>query len=34
MCASVTVPPDSVPTTQSKEREVGTIVQWPQARAC
>ena len=34
MRASVSVPTDSVPTTQSPKREVGTIMQWPQARAC
>ena len=34
LCASVCVPIDSVPTTQSLKRVVGTIVLWPQARAC
>ena len=33
MWASVSVPTDSVPTTQSPKREVGTIALWPQARA-
>ena len=32
-CASVKVPVDSMPTTQSPKREVGTIALWPQARA-
>ena len=32
--ASVRVPTDSVPTTQSPKRRVGTIAIWPQARAC
>ena len=31
--ASVSVPTDSVPTTQSPKREVGTIALWPQAGA-
>ena len=34
MWASVSVPTDSVPTTQSLKRKVGTIMLWPQARAC
>ena len=32
--ASVSVPTDSVPTTQSPKREVGTIALWPQAMVC
>ena len=34
MWASVKVPTDSMPTTQSPKRKVGTIALWPQARAC
>ena len=34
MWASARVPTDSVPTTQSPKREVGTITLWPQARVC
>ena len=34
MWASVRVPTDNMPTTQSPKREVGTIVLWPQAKAC
>ena len=32
--ASVSVPTDSVPTTQSLKREVWSIALWPQARVC
>ena len=32
MCASVNSPAYSVPTTQSPERNVGTVALWPLAR--
>ena len=32
LCASVRVPTDRVPTTQSLNRKVGTLALWPQAR--
>ena len=32
--ASASEPAGSVPSTVSKEREVGNIALWPQARAC
>ena len=32
--ASASEPAGSVPATQSREREVGTIALWPHARAC
>ena len=32
--ASARVPAGSMPSTQSQQREVGTIALWPQARAC
>ena len=34
LCASVCVSTDGMPIMQSPKREVGTIVIWPQARAC
>ena len=34
MWASVRVPTDNMPTTQSPKREVGTIARWPHAKAC